>query len=145
MNFNEWKLTTPINIKSCSPIIWLIYFLELFKLSCLNFVNYIRTLDFSMFRIACIYMYFTFCKIINSSSSSLGQKRLVCLNSIHMLWIAVKEWKFENTCMSLCLLFSAARRQLEDDLAMTRQQLSQYQSQLQVMSAVSVPSIMEVR
>lgn len=47
--------------------------------------------------------------------------------------------------MSLCLLFSAARRQLEDDLAMTRQQLSQYQSQLQVMSAVSVPSIMEVR
>nr|XP_022314385.1 RB1-inducible coiled-coil protein 1-like isoform X2 [Crassostrea virginica] len=39
---------------------------------------------------------------------------------------------------------NAARRQLEDDLAMTRQQLSQYQSQLQVMSAVSVPSIMEV-
>ncbi|XP_056017602.1 RB1-inducible coiled-coil protein 1-like isoform X2 [Ostrea edulis] len=40
--------------------------------------------------------------------------------------------------------FSAAKRQLEDELAMIRQQLSQYQSQLQVMSAVSVPSIMGI-
>lgn len=40
--------------------------------------------------------------------------------------------------------YNAARRQLEDDLALTRQQLSQYQSQLQAMSTISVPSVMEV-
>ncbi|XP_061175133.1 RB1-inducible coiled-coil protein 1-like [Saccostrea echinata] len=40
--------------------------------------------------------------------------------------------------------YSAAKRQIEDELAMTRQQLSQYQSQLQAMSAVSVPSVMEI-
>lgn len=126
MNFNECKSTT--QQFDWSNIYYLMF----------SFGNYIRMLDFPMFRI--IYLYFTFCKIINSSRSSLGLKRLICFNSVH-----VNELKFENTCMSLCLLFSAARRQLEDDLAMTRQQLSQYQSQLQVMSAVSVPSIMEVR